>query len=158
MTCFSGYYLRMVDVIRRPTFVSERKVEAVRTKNPIVLQSGHCFVFSQRCPVSPLFILGLILPAGAVGFGSAVPVGLTPQDPLVTDGLLRTFPFTSPLQNTEYNLLLLLVVRVFNKPIFENIFNVCFYFLIPGDHILWLRRTTVILKNHELIAAGEGKT
>lgn len=52
-------------------------------------------------PPPPLFIVGLILPAGAVGFGSAVPVGLTPQDPLITDGLQRTFSFTFPQLNIE---------------------------------------------------------
>lgn len=95
-------------------------------ENPFVFLSGHCFVLSQRCLVSPLFILGLILPAGAVGFGSAAPVGRTPRDPLITDGLLRMFPFTCPRLSMEYNLLLFLVVRVFNKTIFESVFIDCF--------------------------------
>lgn len=54
-------------------------LKAVRLKNPFVLLSTDAIVPSQRCPVCLLFIRGLILPAGPVGFGSAVWGGLTPQ-------------------------------------------------------------------------------
>lgn len=84
-------------------------MEAVRSTNPFVFLSRRCFVLSQRCSVYPLFILGLILPAGAVGFGSAVPVGLTPRDPLITDGLLGTFPFTQPQLNIGHHIMFSLI-------------------------------------------------
>lgn len=73
---------------RRHNF--EGKLWSLGEENSFVILSGHGFVLSQRCSVSPLFILGLILPAVAVGFSSAVPERLTPVDldPLRTDGPL----------------------------------------------------------------------